>query len=160
MRDIILRLATDDDVPALRRLVNAAYGELADRGLNYTGTFQDEEITRERMQGNDVYLASLGEKLIGTISLELQDEDQPLLYISQLGVLPEHKGQGIGRKLLLWAETVARTKGASRLQLDTAVPAVHLVSLYQSLGYEVIDEVQWRGKSYRSYVMEKKLTKN
>ena len=158
MTEITIRLATDSDVPDLRRLVNAAYGELADRGLNYTGTFQDEEVTRERMQGNDVYLAYLNEQLVGTISLEVRDDaPSPALYISQLGILPEYKRQGIGRQLLQLAETVARNKGITRLQLDTAVPATHLVNLYKSLGYNIKNEVQWRGKTYKSYVMEKKL---
>jgi GNAT superfamily N-acetyltransferase len=152
---ITIRLATDDDVPALRRLVNAAYAELAEMGLNYTGTFQDEDITRERMQGNDVYVAFLGEDMIGTISLEVQEENQPILYISQLGVHPQHKRKGLGRLLLELAEREARERGINRLQLDTATPATHLVSLYLSLGYKIIQEVRWGGKNYSSYIMEK-----
>ena len=54
---IQFRLATDADVPALRILVNSAYQQLADLGLNFTGTYQNEDITRERMVNNDVYLA-------------------------------------------------------------------------------------------------------
>lgn len=154
---ITLRLASDADVPELRRLVNAAYKELADMGLNYTGSFQDEKITRERMEGHEVYLAYQGDLLIATISLEVQEEEPPVLYISQLAVHPDHKRQGLGSYLLGYAEQVALEKGILRLQLDTATTATHLVQLYTSLRYQVIKDVHWEGKTYSSYIMEKHL---
>jgi len=153
------RLATVADVPELRVLVNSAYQQLADLGLNFTGTYQNEEITKERMVNNDVYLAFLNDELVGTISLEVETHKGilPVLYLTQLAVAPKCKRQGLGRRLLALAEEKAREKGILRLQLDTAVPANHLVRLYLSQGFEIIDEVQWEGKTYRSYIMEKRL---
>jgi hypothetical protein len=43
------RWAQDSDVAKLRTLVNASYKELSDMGLNYTATYQDEQVTRERI---------------------------------------------------------------------------------------------------------------
>lgn len=156
---IQFRLATDADVPALRILVNSAYQQLADLGLNFTGTYQNEDITRERMVNNDVYLAYAHDELVGTISLEVKTNkgDLPVLYLTQLAVAPKFKRQGLGRILLGLAEEKAREKGICRLQLDTAAPATHLVQLYLSQGFEIIEEIQWGGKTYRSYIMEKYL---
>ena len=61
-----VRLAGELDVPALRLLVNAAYRQLADMGLNFTGTYQDEQVTRERMQGREVYLVFREQELVGS----------------------------------------------------------------------------------------------
>jgi len=159
LASIQFRLASDADVPALRILVNSAYQQLADLGLNFTGTYQDEEITRERMLNNDVYLAFVNDAFVGTISLEVETHKGklPVLYLTQLAVAPKYKRQGLGRILLRWAEEKAKEKGIYRLQLDTAAPATHLVKLYLSLGFEIIEEVQWDGKTYRSYIMEKYL---
>lgn len=44
-----IRLVSEADIPQIRVLVNQAYKELADMGLNYTATYQDEEITRSRV---------------------------------------------------------------------------------------------------------------
>ena len=156
---IQFRLATDADVPALRILVNSAYQQLADLGLNFTGTYQNEDITRERMVNNDVYLAYAHDELVGTISLEVKTNkgDLPVLYLTQLAVAPKFKRQGLGRILLGLAEEKARDKAICRLQLDTAAPATHLVQLYLSQGFEIIEEIQWGGKTYRSYIMEKYL---
>lgn len=155
-----IRLATQDDAPALRQLVNAAYRELADMGLNFTGTYQDERITIERMRDAEVYLIHLNGELIASMNLsikEMDDSDDRCIYIHQLAVRPDQKRQGIGSYLMDLAEKRAMRDSISKLQLDTAIPAKHLVSMYQRLGFTPIKEVQWEGKTYKSYIMEKRL---
>lgn len=151
-----VRLAGEADVPALRVFVNAAYRQLAALGLNYTGTYQDEQVTRERMQDKEVYLAFLDHELVGTISLHVEQQRQGwVLYISQVAVDPARQRQGIGNFLLQLAEQRAIELGTLAIQLDTAIPATHLVNMYTKAGFQVIEEVYWRGKTYRSYIMQK-----
>lgn len=155
-----IRRAYDADVPALRLLVNEAYKELADLGLNFTGTFQDEAITRKRMDGADVFVIDDGCTLLASINLSIQaipDTQEPCLYINQLAVRPEHKKRGLGASLLDLAEDRARALRLKSIRLDTAMPAKHLVDLYQRRGYRVVDEVQWEGKTYRSFILEKSI---
>ncbi len=157
--DYQVRLAGEADVPALRLLVNAAYRQLADMGLNFTGTYQDEQVTRRRMEGREVYLFCIEQELVGTISLHIeQQSERQVLYITQFAVAPTQQRQGIGARLLQLAERRAEELGLAALQLDTAAPAVHLVGMYRKAGYQVIREVQWEGKTYKSYIMEKQLT--
>lgn len=154
--ELTVRLAKDDDVPALRLLVNAAYRELSEMGMNYTGTYQDEDGTRSRMRGRDVYLAYHGDRLVATISTDLREQNgQPTLYISQFAVQPDLKRHGIGRFLMDYVEEMARQRGINRLGLDTATRAHHLVRFYTSRGFRVVSEMHWEGKTYDSYVMEK-----
>ena len=63
------RLVSDQDIPRVRLLVNAAYKELADKGLNYTATYQDEEITRERISQGRAFVLEKDDQLIGTVLL-------------------------------------------------------------------------------------------
>lgn len=156
-----LRFAIADDthVAPLRRLVNAAYRGLAEMGLNFTGTYQDDALTRERMQGKEVHLLYLAEELVGTVSLEdtVDDHGERVLYLGQLAVLPAFQSLGLGRVLMRLADNSAQEKGIRRIQLDTAVPALHLVRFYQSEGYVIVETVQWEGKTYQSHIMEKVL---
>jgi len=156
-----LRFAIADDthVAPLRRLVNTAYRGLAEMGLNFTGTYQDEALTRERMQGKEVHLLYLAERLVGTVSLEdtFDDHGERILYLGQLAVLPAWQSLGLGRVLMRLAENRAQEMGIRRIQLDTAVPALHLVGFYQSEGYVIVETVHWEGKTYQSYIMEKTL---
>ena len=68
-----IRRATTDDVSAIRRLVNDAYRELEDLGLNFTGTYQDEQTTFERMQGAEVYLLYRQNELVASINISLKE---------------------------------------------------------------------------------------
>lgn len=141
-------------------MVNDAYRPLAEMGLNFTGTFQDEDITRERMRDAKVFVLKRDDRLIGSISLR-QDPIPELgfdcVYINQLAVHPELKGTGLGSYLLDFSEYFTVQSNLERLRLDTAIPAKHLVEMYLRRGFRVVNEVQWDGKAYRSYIMEKNL---
>ena len=58
----------------------------------------------------------------------------PVVNIHDLGVLPEHRDQGIGQALLAEAEALARELGACRLSLE-ALPDNPAIRLYKRLGF-------------------------
>jgi ribosomal protein S18 acetylase RimI-like enzyme len=151
-----IRQATDADVPELRKLVNAAYRELLEMGLNYTGATQDEAVTRERMQGSVTLVAVLDGSMVATMTLE-EHKNPPSLYLNQLAVAPKLRGIGLARLLFDWAECEARLRKLPCLKLDTATRAGHLVDLYTRYGFAVTERVQWSGKNYESYIMRKDL---
>ncbi|MGE4133491.1 MAG: GNAT family N-acetyltransferase [Bdellovibrionales bacterium] len=158
-QDFELRLARDEDVPAIRRLVNAAYKELADMGLNYTATYQDEDTTRERMSRGRTFVVERDGEIIGTVLLTTRNlfTHRRTAYVSQLAIKPELKKLGLGRVLMDHCEELARAEGFEGVQLDTAQPAVHLVNWYHRRGYTVVGETHWEGKTYDSFVFEKPL---
>jgi len=127
-------------VPALRALINSAYQILGDMGLNFTGVDQDDEITRRRMRGREVYVIERDGELIGTVTVAVKESEGTRYgYINVLAVAPNHQRRGIGSELMAIAERRAREIGLDRVRLDTAIP------------------VRWDGKSYRSAIMEKLL---
>lgn len=154
-----VRLATDADVPELRKLVNAAHRVLGDMGLNFTGVDQDEEITRRRMRDREVYVIDADGVLIGTVSVAIKhpEGDAPHAYVNQLAVAPSHQRRGVGSELMTLAEDRARQLGMRTVRLDTAVPAQHLTRWYEVRGYAKVGEAQWAGKTYRSVILEKGL---
>ena len=67
---------------------------------------------------------------------------RPGLYLEDLFVLPERRGQGIGRSLLAALARVAVDRGCGRFEwsvLDWNEPAI---GFYQRMGAQVMDE--WR----------------
>lgn len=155
-----LRVANDGDIPAIRKLVNAAYKELADQGLNYTATYQDEQVTRNRISKGKAFLIEEDGELIASVLItnDYQMTGKNTAYISQLAVLPSHKNRGLGNLLMDFCEFIAVQEKREVMQLDTAKPAQHLVSWYLKQGYLIIGETQWEGKNYSSYIFEKALT--
>lgn len=157
----VIRRAESYEASALCQLIYAAYKDLAKAELNFTGSYQDQLQTRQRMATGDVYVLEQDEQLLGTVTLAVvpvTDGRGDCLYINQLAVRPNQRGKGFGSLLLDLAERRARGLGLHRLRLDTAVSATHLVNLYRGRGFEAIDVVQWEGKTFPSYIMEKWLT--
>lgn len=157
-----LRLALDSDVSEIRRLVNSAYKELSDLGLNYTATYQDEKITLERMNQGRCFLISLEKRMIATILLSQKNlfTGSNTSYVGQFAVSPDFKKQGLGNLLMELTEQLSQEEGFQGIQLDTAQPAVHLVRWYINRGYKIVGEEQWEGKTYKSWIFEKSFIQN
>jgi len=151
--------AEEHHVPEICRLVNAAYKELSDMGLNYTATYQDDQKTRERMQEGKTFILLEDETIVATILYFQKNEftKKHTAYVGQFGVTPKYKRMGLGSILMDHCENLARTEGYEAIQLDTAKPATHLVNWYLKRGYEIVGSTHWEGKTYESFIFEKAL---
>ena len=56
-------------------------------------------------------------------------------YLEELYVVPERRGQGLGRALMEAAIALARREGAARMDLGTGEDDVAARGLYESLGF-------------------------
>ena len=64
----------------------------------------------------------------------------PMCYLEELYVVPERRGKGHGRMLLETAFEVARHRGATTMELGTAVSDSAARSLYESLGFTNLEK--------------------
>jgi GNAT superfamily N-acetyltransferase len=158
-------LSPADSIADLTTLLHRAYARLGALGLNYTAVDQSPEVTRQRLGGGTCYVATLADRLVGTILVHPTYATNDCEYftrpgvacIHQFAVEPGLQGGGVGRKLLARAEQWAREHGFHEAAMDTAEPATHLVEFYARLGYGAVGHVQWPGKVYRSVVLGKPL---
>jgi len=155
----MLRLSLDSDIPAIRCLVNAAYKELAEMGLNYTATYQDEAVTRDRIKKGRAFVFEVDGQIAGTVLFSAKNyfTANKTAYVSQLAVRPDIKRTGLGSLLMNHCEELARTEGFAGIQLDTAKSARHLVEWYLRRGYQIVGETHWEGKTYDSWIFEKQI---
>lgn len=127
-------------------------------------TWQDDAITRRRVEAGVTFLAFDHSELVGTISLYERHRGpcayykrEGVFYFGMLGVAPESQGRGIGGLLLVRVEREATARGAHELALDTAEGAERLVALYERRGYRIADRVNWPATNYVSVIMSKPL---
>ena len=156
-------LLKSDSIDALTLLLNRAYSELGAVGLNYTAVNQSPEVTAQRINGGECFVAEWNGDLVGTVLFKPTDSTSECSYFTkpgvatlrQFGVDPDFRGEGIGLRLIQTCEQWARSHRFQELALDTARAATHLISLYTRLGYAPVGEVQWPGKVYESVVLSK-----
>lgn len=158
-------LQAGDSLEELTALIRAAYSQLAALGFRYWGTYQSVDDTRHRCASGTCLVAVSEGRFLGTVLLkDVFDEGDPPLYrergtrvVSQFAILPELQGQGLGSRLLAEAERVAREDGASKVALDTAEGANHLIAFYEKRGYGLVGTVDWHDTNYVSVLMAKRL---
>jgi len=156
---------TDDDVAAVTELLHAAYAELAESGLRFLASHQDDMVTRDRLESGWAFVGITGTELISTITLYGPNPTSPCevyrrpgtFRLGQLAVRPDFQGRWIGLKMIAHAEARAREMGAIELALDTAEGAIRLRRWYERLGFRLVQLISWDVTNYRSVVMVKAL---
>jgi GNAT superfamily N-acetyltransferase len=83
-----------------------------------------------------VFAAFVEESLVGVLVLS---EEADSLCIETLATHPRAQGQGIGKALLSFAESVARTNKAASIWLSTNSLMLHAQQIYHHLGFVVYD---------------------
>jgi ribosomal protein S18 acetylase RimI-like enzyme len=89
-----------------------------------------------------IFVAEESGQVIGFVAVlahvdseSMIEADRDYAYISDLIVLPKYRGQGVGRALMLRAESYARERGANILKVDVLTANSGAYRLYQHLGF-------------------------
>lgn len=73
-------------------------------------------------------------------------------WIYSVAVLPQHRRQGIGRRLLEAAEAVLRERGCLKLNLQVRATNAEVIAFYERLGYRVEQHVSMGKRLYKESV--------
>jgi glutathione synthase/RimK-type ligase-like ATP-grasp enzyme/ribosomal protein S18 acetylase RimI-like enzyme len=93
-----------------------------------TSVFQDIFII-EMVQGKQ-------KKPVGSVTLYYYPKT---LRFFSLAVFPEFQGKGIGKKAFQFVYDLARQKGYRRISLEVRQKNMHLVKMYEKLGYKITE---------------------
>ena len=85
--------------------------------------------------GNMLFAAFHGHQAIGCVGLLRTSSTEG--EIKRLFVDPDHRGKGIGRRLMRRLEVDALGKGMTTLRLETGIHQPESLALYASLGYQI-----------------------
>jgi ribosomal protein S18 acetylase RimI-like enzyme len=135
-----MRPATDDDVPAITALVDAAYEKwvpvIGREPMPMQADY--EEAVRDHM----IDLLFDGAELVGLIETILHPDH---LFIENVAVAPARQHQGFGRHLMAYAEGKARGFHLFQLRLVTNAAFASNVQLYRDIGYRLEREEDFLG---------------
>jgi len=140
MQSIIIRKATLQDIPEIVILVNLSYRSQEFRGW----TTEADIIAGERIQHDQVkkiimdncsnlFLAYTEHHLIGCVHLQIEDTYG---YIGLLTTHPKIQNQGLGKKLLHYAECYALEHDQIRVfKLSVLSTRAELIAFYERRNY-------------------------
>lgn len=125
-----LRRALAQDAAAVAACVAAAYSPWIDQiGRTPWPMLQDYEAV---VRDAHVVVAEQGGKLVGILVLRETAEG---FLVDNVAVMPSHKGHGLGKALLVFAEQQARQQGHASLYLYTNARMQANITLYLKAGY-------------------------
>ncbi|QTH44559.1 GNAT family N-acetyltransferase [Cohnella sp. LGH] len=122
-----------------QKATNEDAREIARQNAIYFGVEDPEEIDglllpeEEAARGMSIYLAEKDERVIGKVHLQSLSG---VGGIYGLGVLPEERGKGLGRAILLQAVGKLQETNASVIMLQVAADNDKALDLYKSCGFE------------------------
>ena len=145
-----VRPATAADVAAIERIVRAAYAKYVDRIGKPPGPMLDDYAARVR-EGSVHVLEELG-SIAGIIVLVPKPGH---LLLDNIAVAPERQGQGVGRRLLAFAEVEALRLGFDELRLYTNALMHENLAMYPKLGWEEYGGAEQEG--YQRIFFRKRL---
>jgi len=131
---VSVRLATLDEAPLVRRIMQAAFAEYqgvlpVDSGAH---TETDDDVLAVMRKGGAL-LALDGDEVVGSARFTLEDE---AVYVGRVSVLPSHRRRGVASAMMKFCEQLARDSARRNVRIGVRDSLPSNVGLYQSLGYE------------------------
>ncbi|MGI8594546.1 MAG: GNAT family N-acetyltransferase [Solirubrobacteraceae bacterium] len=98
---------------------------------------------REHIAGELSVFLLAGPPHVGVAQLRFREyllTGAPMCYLEELYVVPDRRGEGHGRMLMETAIGLARERGATTMELGTAVDDTEARGLYESLGFTNLEK--------------------
>jgi GNAT superfamily N-acetyltransferase len=147
-----LRDAVVSDAPAVAACVNAAYAQwIPVIGRKPWPMLQDYATV---IATGQVVVAESDGAIAGVLVLSTTPDG---FLIENVAVLPELRGRGIGRGLLIRAEHEANARGHGSLYLYTNEKMVENIAMYVRNGY--VEYARQEGQGFRRVFLRKQLEK-
>ena len=111
-------------------------------GAQMVARNREELVTIVRQNRGQIFVAEANAEVVGFVCVRLEHEEDEYLstlvdyaYISDLVVLPSHRGQGYGTLLLRFGEEFASQKGMTMLKIQVLVKNQQATSVYLQAGF-------------------------
>ena len=162
--EIIVRKGTLEDVNDIEELYNSSIDYL-EAHTNYPGwkkgVYPTKEDARNGIDEDCLFVAECGHKIVGTIILRHKPEEayatvkwkkdldyEEVLVIYTFAIHPDYLKQGIGSKLLQFAESYAKEHKVKSIRLDVVKENLPAISAYEKNGFEYVATVDLGYEAY------------
>lgn len=164
-----IRPARTEEVQKVMDLYRQTIVWMRSAGLRQWGDdYPNQEDLLEDIESGDAYVAVLGGRIIGVMTVNGRVEEQygaiswqipgPMQSIHRLCIHPDVQGRGCAARMVRFAEELAARRGAEVMRLDTSSDNLRALELYRQAGYAARGTCVFSPRPELTFVcMEKKL---
>jgi ribosomal protein S18 acetylase RimI-like enzyme len=129
----VFRDATDDDIPAIANVIALAFEEHRGK-LEPPSSSLDKtpESVSQELQTSNAIVALNDDNIIGCVFYSFKDD---FVYLAHLAVLPEYRGLGVARALMLEIEKKALEHNFIIIRLSVRLALEETRAFYEKMGY-------------------------
>ena len=154
MDDFRIRPATRADTDTVRAIV---FGILREYGFTpdperTDADLADLDASYHRPGGTFEVLTDPAGRVVGTVGLFALGGGR--CELRKMYLLPEHRGRGLGKRLLRHAVERARELGFTRIELETATVLEVARRMYESFGFRPLTPCQMPCRCDRAYYLD------
>ncbi|MDV7105415.1 bifunctional helix-turn-helix transcriptional regulator/GNAT family N-acetyltransferase [Vibrio sp. TH_r3] len=132
---------SDNEIIAtIIREVSSEYGLSEDKGFSVADPTLDSLYQVYEAEKSQYWVLEKQGKIYGGAGIAPVAGESDICELQKMYFLPEARGKGLARTIAVTCFKQARKMGYSKMYLETTNALVEAVALYQSLGFEVIDE--------------------
>lgn len=155
--NIKIELATFHDLEELEQLYDQVNDYLS-QNINYPGwrkgIYPVRQTAMDGLKDNNLFVAKLGDKIIGTVILNHLPEEaydtinwsfetdySDVYVVHTLAVHPKYSKLGIGEKLILFSLSHGYEQGMRSVRLDVNETNLPAIRLYEKCGFQYVNTV-------------------
>jgi RimJ/RimL family protein N-acetyltransferase len=152
--DISVRFSTKEDILSLKKMFNKVVRE-----KRFLPTIEEVEEVGNGwvdLRNHDfTIVAEIQGELVGQIQLE-RLEDDATQHVCEIGIIvdPDHRGKGVGNRLLEKAVQTAKFLGFKKICLSTFHTNSNAISLYKKFGFQEVGRRKKQFKIADEYIDE------
>lgn len=130
-----IRLATNSDIDGIKTVV---FGVLKEYGLEPDPNTTDKDLDsiEAHYSENGGYFGVVEECNCIVATIGLYRVDEITCELRKMYALPDHRGKGLGKRLMEFALNKAKEMGFKRVVLETASPLNEAIGLYKRFGFQ------------------------
>ncbi|TDF82658.1 GNAT family N-acetyltransferase [Pseudomonas sp. H9] len=125
-----IRRARLQDAAEITALVNDAYAPYIARIGKKPAPMLDDY--QQVISDASVFVVQANEQIAGVLVVQAQHR---VLLLNNIAVAPGYKGQGIGKRLMMFCEDYAQRQGCAAIELYTHELMTENIAIYKKLGY-------------------------
>lgn len=168
--ELVFQKGSKDNLTEIFEVFSEGIKEMLANGIyQWDEVYPSIEDLENDLENEELYVGK-SEGDIGVVFVLNQDfdeqyqngkwvlETEDYMVIHRLCVHPKFQNRGLGKKTLLHIEEILKSEGIKSIRLDAYTMNPFALRMYNSLGYSVVGEANWRKGKF--YLMEKILIDN